>query len=112
VGVRYGADGARPWRVAHLRAVRAGDGSVAVSWIRRGADVPDDLDAPDPVASGVSWRVRFLAGEVLRREVVSALTGLTLPAEQAQADGADRVEVAEIGTDGRDGPIAGVLISA
>ena len=83
------------WPVAHLRAIASGEG-WDVSWIPRGADIPDNLDLPDPLTSRRYAVEAELAGLVtLETEVSEA--GYFLTGEH------DLVRVSQIGDDGRRG---------
>lgn len=80
-----------PWRPVRL-AAPAG----RVRWARRGADVPDQWDLPDPArAARYAVEADFGAGFGGRTE--------TALAETDWPDGALAVRIAEIGTDGRIG---------
>ncbi len=81
-----------PWPVAHLRR-RA----HVISWTRRGADVPDNWTLPEASNDG-----RF----TIERDFGS---GFQAPIEQAAASipitpGLQRVRIAAVGADGRNGP--------
>ncbi|MFN3608788.1 MAG: hypothetical protein ACK4Y9_06965, partial [Hyphomonas sp.] len=79
------------WRPVRLVAP---EGSVR--WARRGADVPDNWDLPDPVrAARYAVEADFGAGFGGRME--------TGQAEAEWPEGALGVRIAEIGTDGRIG---------
>ena len=93
-----------PWPVAQLRA-EATSGGVSVSWLPCGADIPDNLDLPDPVATR-SYRVEAeTAGIVSDASVVSE-------AEYFLTGNHDLVRVAEIGADGRHGAWVSIALGA
>ena len=80
-----------PWRPARLSAPPG-----SARWARRGRDVPDNWDLPDPARS-VSYAVEADFGAGFGGRVVTPLNEAAWPA------GAVAVRVAEIGTDGRIG---------
>lgn len=80
-----------PWRPARLAAPEG-----AVRWARRGADVPDQWDLPDP-AGAVSFAVEADFGAGFGGRVMTALS------EAAWPEGAVAMRIAGIGTDGRIG---------
>ncbi len=99
----YAAHGTRPWRPAHLRARLGQDGSLAVSWTPRGADIPAGLDAPDPVRSGVSFEVRVEDSSGAALALTTESTSLILNAAELGGVVPHRVSIAEVGRDGRVG---------
>jgi hypothetical protein len=107
----FEADGTRPWRPAHLRARLGQDGSLAVSWIPRGADIPAGLDAPDPVRSGVSFEVRIEDSSGAALALTTESTSLILNAAELAGIAPHHVSVAERGSDGRTGPAAETLVA-
>ena len=80
-----------PWAPARLAA-----GPDLVRWARRGRDVPDNWDLPDP-ARAVTYAVEADFGAGFAAYAETAL------AEAAWPAGALALRVAEIGTDGRIG---------
>ncbi|MGB3626451.1 MAG: glycoside hydrolase/phage tail family protein [Henriciella sp.] len=84
-----------PWSVAHLRANRSVTG-WSVSWLPRGADIPDNLDLPDPVQTRTYLVQAELSGEILYE------AELELPMLQLEP-AYDLVRIAELGADGRRG---------
>ena len=88
--------GGLPWPVAHLAAHRKTDG-WHISWTRRGRDLPESWALPEADNQG-RFRVEAYTGQQRR----IALTVSSGQAHLTQA-GIDRVQVAEIGADGRYG---------
>ena len=80
-----------PWAPARLAA-----GSGLVRWARRGRDVPDNWDLPDP-ARAATFTVEADFGAGFTPHAETALTEMVWPA------GALALRIAEIGTDGRIG---------
>lgn len=80
-----------PWAPARLAA-----GTGLVRWARRGRDVPDNWDLPDP-ARAVTFAVEADFGAGFTPHAETALTEMAWPA------GALALRIAEIGTDGRIG---------
>ena len=98
----YEARAGLPWSVAHLRARTLEDDSLAVSWFPRGPDIPDNWDLPDPVGPRIYRVEAESTGAVILSETVHE-AAITLPA------GCDLVRVAELGTDGREGPWVSIV---
>lgn len=107
--------GLRPLAPVHLRARKAADGSLVVTWIRRsrtggdswdGFDVPMDEDAD-------RYRLRILTGGTVRREVETGTAEyLYTPVEQL-ADGAPQtieIDVAQLSAFFGAGPSARMTI--
>ncbi|MCV3271127.1 baseplate multidomain protein megatron [Roseobacter sinensis] len=67
----FNGNGERPYAPVHLRADRAADGEVAVTWVRRTRKDGDGWDVPDVPLGEESevYVVRALQGGVLLREV-------------------------------------------
>lgn len=91
-----------PWPVAHLRA-RLQAGSYAVSWVRRGADIPDGWDLPDPLVTPV-FSVETQSGGLW------SLLAQTTDYEITASAGIEAVRVAEKGADGRLGPWVSIAL--
>lgn len=93
----WAAIGGLPWPVAHLRVSPALAGMRTLTWLRRGPDIPDGWDQPDPLAVS-----RF---EVQVLEVDGYGPGTLV--ETSSADVAATTlgaRVAALGDDGRRGP--------
>ncbi|WP_290752243.1 glycoside hydrolase TIM-barrel-like domain-containing protein [Henriciella sp.] len=94
-----------PWPVAHLKTRRQTGGTVELSWLPRGPDIPDSWDLPDPVHP----RQFAVEGE----SPSGTLFTLQTSANRIET-GADvhNIRVAEIGTDGRYGPWVSIAAEA
>ena len=93
-----------PWSVAHLRAAVTSSGTL-LSWVPRGADIPDSWDSPDPSRQR-RYRVEaLLTGVVAHSQDIEQATAMV-------PDGHDIARVAEIGTDGRIGHWVSIPLGA
>src|SRR5690606_15366690 len=72
----------------HLRGRRALDGTVRLSWVRRGRIDSDGWTAVDiPLDEPVeAYRLDILSGEAAVRSVETAAPAFTYPADQELAD--------------------------
>ena len=96
------ARAAWPWSIAHLRAKPEGEGWV-LSWVRRGVDVPDQWDGPDPI--GPFWfAVEYDEGTGWQAFAPVSSPEIQIPNTAIQA------RVAEIGSDGRYGPWVSIAL--
>ena len=107
--------GLRPYRPVHLRAAWGGDGSLTVTWIRRGrveADRWDGLDIPVGEES-LMFHLRIIAsGRTIRTADLSD-TAFTYPHALQVADGLSRpfaVEVAQVSARFGAGPYQRIVI--
>lgn len=92
------------WRVGHLQAAPTSTG-WALSWTRRGADVPDSWALPETGNSGTFRVETWLASTLIEAFEVTSPDANVL-------SGADTVRVAEIGDDGRVGQWASIPLLA
>ncbi len=94
-----------PWPIAHLKALSMPGGSVKLSWMPRGADIPDSWDRPDPLTARIYSVEAETSGEITHTELVTTASILV-------PDGVELVRVAEVGTDGRRGPWVSITLGA
>ena len=92
-----------PWRPVHGRAAYNAAGALTLYWVRRAAEIGDNLDAPD-ILTSTRYRLLAFSGDQVVRDIETTASEWTYA--DADSDQADRVEVAEIGSDGRLGPPA------
>ncbi|MEO9575990.1 MAG: glycoside hydrolase/phage tail family protein [Tateyamaria sp.] len=102
----FDGNGLRPYRPAHLRSKRAGNG-VEMAWIRRTRLDGDEWDLPEvPLGEDTeSYTVRVLqAGDVLREEVVTAPNWIYSDADRLADGVTGPFEVAVAQNSARYGP--------
>ncbi len=107
--------GLRPYRPVHLRAARRGDGSIGLSWIRRGRIEADSWDGFDiPVGEeSLMFHLRILAADRTVRTEDLAESAFIYPHELQVADGLSlpfTVEVAQVSARYGPGPFQGIVI--
>ncbi|MFU8883664.1 MAG: phage tail protein [Rhodobacterales bacterium] len=109
--------GLKPYAPVHLRASRAADQSVALSWVRRGRIDADGWEAPDIPLGEESERyaLSIWQGSTLRRQMQLDSPAWVYAADDQMADGvagAFRVEVAQISARVGPGYRATLLVGA
>ncbi len=105
--------GLRPWAPSHLRAERADDGSLVVSWIRRTRIDGDRWDVTEvPLGEeSEAYLLRVSEGGTIRREVTVTAPRWIYDAAMQAADGLNfpaRLEVAQISARFGPGAWAGI----
>ncbi len=107
--------GLRPYSVVHLRARRANDGELEVSWVRR-TRIDGDSWAGEEVPLGEArerYRVRVISGgTLLREEEVGTPSWTYAVADEAADQPAPgyRIEVAQVSDAFGPGPFNGITI--
>ncbi|MEO1100577.1 MAG: glycoside hydrolase/phage tail family protein [Pseudomonadota bacterium] len=87
----------RPWPVVHLRTSPVQAETRTLSWFRRGPDIPDGWDQPDPLTVS-RFEVQVLDADGYGPGALVETTSADVPATTMGA------RVAAIGDDGRRGP--------
>ncbi len=86
-----------PWPVAHLRASVPSAGERTLTWVRRGSDIPDGWDQPDPLRPA-RFEIQALSGEGYGPGAIVDEAVISVP------EAALGARVAALGDDGRRGP--------
>ncbi|MDW4496807.1 glycoside hydrolase/phage tail family protein [Sulfitobacter sp. D35] len=111
----FAGNGLRPYRPAHLSALREGNGDLALGWIRRTRIDGDGWDTPEvPLGEeNERYAVRVLRNGSVLREVTRSSAGWTYSAADQVSDGAVppfSVEVAQVSASFGAGPRAVVVV--
>jgi hypothetical protein len=90
--------GLRPYRPAHVAAVRRADGGIELSWVRRTRIDGDNWEGTEvPLGEDRErYHVRVRAGGTILREFVSTTMGQVYSAAEQVADGATPTLVFEV----------------
>jgi hypothetical protein len=104
----------RPPTPVHLRAMRAANGDVAISWVRRSRSGWAWLDGADaPLVEEVERYEVTISGGALKRQVAVTEPAFLYPAADQAADGASgtiEIGVSQIGTHARSRPAALTIV--
>jgi hypothetical protein len=113
---RFDGIGLRPYSPVHVRHVRASDGTVSVSWVRRTRVFGDDWLADEVPLGEASerYRVRIVKGGTALAMYDTVIPGFDYAASMQVADGASGtfdIEVAQVSERFGPGPFTRITIN-